>query len=139
MARTDIEYAFEQIRDMLKNGSKEAINAATKAAADVYIRAAKQAAPKKTGQPAQSIGLIEGRPKSGHAKTLYVGPEKKKGYYGFFREKGHRAHIRRIGGKIYSKKIARSRFFFVSSSFSAGFSPKSIIATTSAVIWLGQE
>ena len=38
MARTDIEYAAEQIKDTLKNGSKEAIAAATKAASDVYIR-----------------------------------------------------------------------------------------------------
>jgi len=37
VARTDIEYAFELIKDMLKNGSKEAIDAATKAD-DVYIR-----------------------------------------------------------------------------------------------------
>ena len=107
MAKNSLEYAFELLRNQIKNGAPVAIAAAQKAAIDVHVRAAKQAAPVKTGQLKESIKLMEGRPDGQGQRRMYIGPEKKKGYYGYFVEKGHRSHIRRINGKIYSKRIAR--------------------------------
>lgn len=86
------------LRDMLMGVSKEAIVAAENAAANVFLRAARAAAPVDSGQLRSSIKIIEGKDKSqlsvgvGEAgrRRLFVGPEKKKGYYGFFVEKGYK-------------------------------------------------
>ena len=108
MARTDLEEAFIELGKLLKVSMPEAVIGAQKAVAEVYVQAAKQAAPVKTGQLRDSIKVVEGRPRSDGTQPVYIGPEKKKGYYGYFREKGHRSHIRRINGKIHSKRIARN-------------------------------
>ena len=46
----DLQDAFALLAHRLKTATPEAIDAARKAAADVYVRAARQAAPAKTGQ-----------------------------------------------------------------------------------------
>jgi len=120
MARTDIEDAFGgQLKNLLTTASKKAVDAAIRSAADVYVRAAKQAAPKgQTGQLAQSIKLIKGKSKNlvVSAQTVmeldsryFVGPERKKTVdYGYFVEHGHRSYVRHIRGKGFrSKRLMR--------------------------------
>ena len=119
MARTDVEDAFASIKKLLTTATPKAVEAARKAAADVYIRAAKQAAPGHTGQLKQSIKLVEGKPAGkplmtdlkGQDRRYYVGPEKKKKGvdYGYFVEKGHRSYVRNIRGAGYrSTRINRA-------------------------------
>jgi len=124
MARTDIEDAFGgQLKKLLTTASKKAIDAAIRGAGDVYVRAAKQAAPKgQTGKLAQSIKLIKGKSDKlmvDGQKELeldskyFVGPEKKKGAsdYGYFREKGHRSYVQNIRGVgPRSKRLIREAF-----------------------------
>lgn len=91
--------AFNALRDLLAQTSKEAIPAAEDAASVVFRNAARSAAPVKSGQLRSSIKVIEGKDKDGvsfeigasRRRRLFVGPEKKKGYYGFFVEKGHKS------------------------------------------------
>lgn len=98
------------LRDMLMGVSKEAIVAAEDAAAKVFLRAARAAAPVDSGQLRSSIKIIEGKDKTVLAveqgqstrRRLFVGPEKKKGYYGFFVEKGHRTAGRKRIGRVAS-------------------------------------
>lgn len=74
----------------------EALAEAENAAARVAQYAIKAAAPRKTGQLARSVKIVRGKPKGNltkeggqtHLARLFVGPEKKKGYYGYFVEKG---------------------------------------------------
>jgi hypothetical protein len=113
MAETEIE-AFNALKRLLEAASNEAAAEAIEAAASVYLEAAKAAAPvgsdsnnpwskgfgrnasHSSGQLRESIQII-GTDKSKLLSSLqgnvsqrvFVGPEKKKGYYGFFVEKGH--------------------------------------------------
>jgi len=90
--------AFNALRDMLAGVAKEAVPEAEMAAAKVFRTAARAAAPVDSGQLRASINVIEGKDKTALStqagesarRRLFVGPEKKKGYYGFFLEKGHR-------------------------------------------------
>lgn len=105
--------AFQALRDLLAETAIEAIPAAEVAAARVFRDAARAAAPVQTvvnsrvgvmydsGQLKRSINIIEGKDRSQlfvtpemgpspRRRRLFVGPEKKKGYYGFFLEKGHK-------------------------------------------------
>jgi hypothetical protein len=90
--------AFESLRELLGKTSTEAIPAAEDAAAVVFRNALRAAAPVKSGQLRSSISIIEGKDKSAlsmevggsRRRRLFVGPEKKKGFYGFFLEKGHK-------------------------------------------------
>ena len=114
MAGTDVANAFDGIKDLLKTASVEGIDAARKEAADVYIRAAKQSAPNRSGRLAKSIKLIEGKSNgaltttvAGSDRRYYVGPEKRTGYHGYFVDKGHRSNIRAFNGKVYSNRIPR--------------------------------
>jgi hypothetical protein len=108
--------AFEALRDMLAATSTEAIPAAEDAAAKVYLQAARAAAPVDSGQLRASIKIIESKNKAaltvesggGTRRRLFVGPEKKKGYYGFFLEKGHKTAgphrvKRRASGNTHSQ------------------------------------
>jgi len=84
---------FDALIRLLRATSAEAVPAAEDAAAVVYRDAARAAAPRKTGQLAASVKVIEGRPISGTLtgetrKRLFAGPERKKGYYGYFLEHG---------------------------------------------------
>ena len=83
---------FDALIKLLRATSEEAVPAAEDAAAIVYRDAALAAAPRKTGQLAASIKVIEGRPQralTGSTRNrLFAGPEKKKGYYGYWLEHG---------------------------------------------------
>lgn len=89
--------AFMALRDLLASMPREAIPAAEEAAAQVLVDAARAAAPVQSGQLRRSIGIIRGRdrntlvsPIGDSARRVFIGPEKRKGYYGFFLEKGHK-------------------------------------------------
>jgi hypothetical protein len=90
--------AFNALRDMLAGVSKEAIPEAEDAAAKVFLSAARAAAPVVSGRLRKSIAIIEGKDtgvlSTGFGGTtrrrLFVGPEWRKGYYGFFVEEGHK-------------------------------------------------
>ena len=63
MARIDIADAFKELEMLLTVETPKACDAARKAAAEVYKRAASQAAPVgKTGKLRKSVKIIEGRP-----------------------------------------------------------------------------
>ena len=123
MARTDVEDAFAKLGHLLKTATPKAITAARKAAADVYVRAATHAAPVQSGQLKKSIKVIKGRADAYGEYRLYVGPEKKTGYYGRFVEKGHktagRHRVKRKGSKtahnqdgvITQKQVAARPWF----------------------------
>ena len=105
MAEFEAE-AFNKLRKMLESTSVEAVPAAEDAAAKVYLRAIRAAAPTakrwirktgvySTGDLKRSIKIVQGREiktpsvKAGtRTRRLFVGPTKKKGFYGFFIEKG---------------------------------------------------
>ena len=83
---------FKELADLLKNGAEPAVKAAQNAAARVYVRAAKAAAPKDSGQLEQSIGISRRKETNltapvGHYDNVRVGPSQKMGYYGYFLEK----------------------------------------------------
>jgi hypothetical protein len=95
MAGIEIKGFQELVRNcsyLSKVVLEKALQAAEDAAAQVVMRAVKSAAPRKSGQLAESIEVIEsidhtvlrGSPR----RQLLMGPGKKKGYYGFFLEKG---------------------------------------------------
>lgn len=109
---------FTALIRLLRGASEEAGVAAENAAAIVLQRAAQAAAPRRTGQLAASIKIIESKDRKALAiragasprLRLFVGPEKKKGYYGYFVEKGHRSPKGKaimIAGKP-SRRIKRS-------------------------------
>lgn len=75
--------------------AEDALKAAEDAAAEVVKDSVKAAAPRDTGELAGAIKVFESRDRSQLStlqgrirKRLLVGPEKKKGFYGFFLEKG---------------------------------------------------
>jgi hypothetical protein len=109
--------AFGNLRDLLVDTAKEAVPAAEDAAAQVFLQAIRSAAPSKTGQLRASIKIIESKDKSALSveaggtarRRLFVGPEKKTGYYGYFVERGHKTagskRISRTGrGASHSQK-----------------------------------
>ena len=104
MAETEIE-AFNALRRLLVATSTEAVEAADMAAADVYYRIIQGAAPvlkadtPSPGHPAGQLRASVKIIKSARTKLLstmqgnvtpriFVGPEKRAGYYGFFIEHG---------------------------------------------------
>ena len=103
MANTGSE-EFDALIRLLRATSAEAVPAAENAAALVYQNAATAAAPHKTGQLRSSVKIIEGRPlktlMGDTRRRLFVGPEKRKGYYGFFLEKGWTATGRRRRARV---------------------------------------
>jgi hypothetical protein len=84
MAGVEIR-GFEELRRSVAALEKAVVDEALKAAEDA-------AAPRRTGQLASSVNVFEGRDRkalSGQTRRrLLVGPEKRKGFYGFFLEKG---------------------------------------------------
>ena len=85
---------FDALIKLLRATSEEAVPAAEDAAAVVYRDAARAAAPRKTGQLAASVKIIEGRPRrtlTGSIRNrLFIGPERRKGYYGYWGEHGRK-------------------------------------------------
>jgi hypothetical protein len=87
---------FEDLKRNVEQFSKivqdEAIKAAEDAAAQVVKTAVESAAPRETGQLASSVQIFESQDRkvlSGQfRRRLLVGPGKKKGFYGFFLQKG---------------------------------------------------
>jgi len=101
MAESEIE-AFNALRKVLSAVSIEAVGAADEAAAEVYLRAAVAAAPigpgnkeHPSGQLRESIAIVRSNrtallssQQGGVGPRVFVGPTKKKGYYGYFIEHG---------------------------------------------------
>jgi hypothetical protein len=110
MAEVEIK-DFNDLVKLLKGASAEAVPAAVDAAAAVYLEAARAAAPVSqarqqfknlpahpSGQLRASIKVIGGRQtrllssaQGNIARRVFVGPEKKTGYYGYLVEKGYTA------------------------------------------------
>ena len=101
MAEVEIE-AFNALRRLLAAVSTEAVAAADEAAAEVYLSAASAAAPvaeHESGSSARAAAGERGDRPGGPSKLLssqqgniahriFVGPTKKKGFYGYFLERG---------------------------------------------------
>jgi len=83
--KRDIEHLSKVVQD-------EAIQAAEDAAAQVVKAAVEAAAPHKSGQLASSARIFESQDRKALTgqtrRRLLIGPEKKKGFYGFFLQKG---------------------------------------------------
>ena len=104
MAKTELD-AFGELMAILKAASTEGVDAAQEAAAQVFLKAAIAAAPvaissetnRPSGQLKSSIAIVKGIDKLGISSGIYgstvrllVGPTKKKGFYGYFVEHGHK-------------------------------------------------
>jgi hypothetical protein len=106
---------FEQLRRDAERFGKAVADEALKAAEDAAAEAAKSviesAAPRKSGQLAGSVSIVESHDKSALTgetrRRLLVGPTKKKGFYGFFLDKGWR-HAGRAGRKGTKAGAGRS-------------------------------
>jgi hypothetical protein len=87
---------FEDLKRDVERFSKivqeEALNAAEEAAANAVVRIVEAAAPRKTGDLAGSVQIVESHYRqqlTGNSRRrLLIGPTKKKGFYGFFLQKG---------------------------------------------------
>jgi hypothetical protein len=92
MAIIEAATEFEALRKLLEATSRETVAAAEDAAAAVYREAIAAAAPRKTGELAGSVEVVESKNKTvltGDARRrVLVGPTKKKGFHGYFVEKG---------------------------------------------------
>jgi hypothetical protein len=95
MAGVEIKGFQELVRNcnyLAKEVLEKALQAAEDAAAQVVRQAVESAAPRKTGQLAESVAVFEGIDRTAIAgsprRRLLIGPGKKKGYYGFFLQKG---------------------------------------------------
>lgn len=95
MAGVEIKGFQELVRNcnyLSKEVLEKALQAAEDAAAKVVRQAVESAAPRKTDQLAESINVFEGidrKALSGSPRRrLLIGPGKKKGFYGFFLQKG---------------------------------------------------
>lgn len=110
---------FNALIKLMRDTSVFAADAATDAAAQVFKQAAIAAAPRKSGQLAKSIKIIKGRKTRSLIGTgrerVFVGPEKRKGYYGYFLEKGYRLPAgsaqqfeTRSGRRFTTRRIART-------------------------------
>jgi hypothetical protein len=95
MAGVEIKGFQELVRNcnyLSKVVLETALQAAEDAAAETVTQAVKSAAPRKSGQLAESIDVFEGIDRTAltgsSRRRLLIGPGKKMGYYGFFLEKG---------------------------------------------------
>ncbi len=89
----DVQDAFNALIKLLRATSEEAVPAAEDAGAEVLRQAAEAAAPRETGQLAASVDVIEAKDRKQlfegkQRRRLFVSPNRKKGYYGYFLEKG---------------------------------------------------
>jgi hypothetical protein len=95
MAGVEIKGFQELVRNcnyFSKEVLEKALQAAEDAAAQVVRQAVEAAAPRKTGQLAESVAVFESSDRKvltgSPRRRLLVGPGKKKGFYGFFVQKG---------------------------------------------------
>ncbi len=95
MAGVEIKGFQDLVRNcnyLSKDVLEKALQAAEDAAAQVVKEAVESAAPRKSGQLAGSVKVFEGidrKALSGSPRRrLLIGPGKKKGFYGFFLQKG---------------------------------------------------
>ena len=92
--------------------AEDAVTAAEDAAAAVVKSAVEAAAPRKSGQLESSVRIFEGidrRALSGSIRRrLLIGPEKRKGFYGYFVDVGWNMHGKRISGTGWLTKAATS-------------------------------
>ena len=115
MAAIEIR-GFEQLRrnaERLGNAiAEEAVTAAEDAAANVVKAAVEAAAPRRTGQLESSVRIFEGvdrKALSGSTRRrLLIGPEKRKGFYGYFVDVGRNLRGKRISGTAWLSKAAAS-------------------------------
>lgn len=113
MARYDVP-EFEALRKLLESTAAIAVPAAENAAAEVYREAISAAAPRRTGQLSRSVKVFEGKNRGAltqefERRRLLVGPEKKKGFYGYFVEKGWTATGSRRKGRTATKTTHSQR------------------------------
>jgi hypothetical protein len=95
MAGVEIKGFQELVQNcnrLSKDVLERALQAAEDAAAHVVRQAVESAAPRKTGQLAQSVNVFESTNRKALTRSprrrLLVGPGKRKGFYGFFLQKG---------------------------------------------------
>lgn len=97
MAGIEIE-GFEELRRNIDRICGPIVDRAIRAAQDAAARVIKAAleasAPRKTGRLARSIIIYEGRDRNALTQSsrrrILVGPDKKKGFYGYFYDAGRR-------------------------------------------------
>lgn len=114
---------FEELKRDVERFSKtvqdEALTAAEEAAANAVVKIIEAVAPRETGDLAGSIKIVESQDRQqmtgNPRKRLLIGPTKKKGYYGFFLDKGWRhpigprARLTTRRGKVFlTGRLARS-------------------------------
>jgi len=105
---------FEELRRNAERLGKaiaeEAVTAAEDAAAKVVRAAVESAAPRKSGQLGSSVRVFEGvdrKALTGSARRrLLIGPEKRKGFYGYFLDVGWNIRGKRVPGTGWMTKAA---------------------------------
>lgn len=115
MAGVEIR-GFEELRRIAERLGKaiaeEAVTAAEDAAARVIKSAVESAAPRKSGRLESSVRIFEGidrRALTGSIRwRLLIGPEKRKGFYGYFVDVGWNMHGKRMSGTGWLTKAAAS-------------------------------
>src|SRR3990172_6169575 len=102
---------------LLARRTAEAVRASEDAAAQVYQQAIKAAAPRKTGQLARSVEIFESvnrKALTGDARRrLLVGPSKRRGFYGYFIDRGWNAtgRAKRRVGRTSGRRIIGTGWF----------------------------
>ena len=107
---------FEELRRNAERLGKaiaeEAVTAAEDAAARVVKSAVESAAPRKSGQLESSVRIFEGVDRKALTgsirRRLLIGPEKRKGFYGYFLDVGWNIRGRRVSGTGWMTKAAAS-------------------------------
>jgi len=111
---TGLEEIRRNVEHLAGISGIDAMQSAQDSAAKVIRDAVKAAAPRgETGQLSKSVKIFKSKPKglsvssSTAAVRILIGPEKKKGYYGFFLAKGWRTPL----GKAQTFTTRRGRSF----------------------------
>jgi hypothetical protein len=107
---------FEELRRNAERLGKaiaeEAVTAAEDAAARVVREAVVSAAPRKSGQLQSSVRIFEGIDRKALTgsirRRLLIGPEKRKGFYGYFVDGGWNTGGKRVSGTGWMTKAATS-------------------------------
>ena len=115
MAGVEIR-GFEELRRNAERLGKaiaeEAVTAAEDAAARVVRAAVESAAPRKSGRLASSVRIFEGVDRKALTgstrRRLLIGPEKRKGFYGYFLDVGWNIRGKRVSGTGWMTKAATS-------------------------------
>jgi hypothetical protein len=107
---------FEELRRNAERLGKaiaeEAVTAAEDAAARVVREAVVSAAPRKSGQLQSSVRIFEGVDRKALTgsprRRLLIGPEKRKGFYGYFVDVGWNIRGKRVSGTGWMTRAAAS-------------------------------